>query len=666
MARNSVRFKSNLLLNLTGVVLLLGLCLLGVSLLVTDRAVQVLSGSLTKRVIATTDAQLLGFFEPVQTALEVAAARAADGTFESFPLDDLDRYFQPLVDRVPQLSSLSYASESGDGYWLIKIDGVWRSRLSRPAAWGDWAEVREWLPGATEKPMQRQAVGFDARTRPWHAGALARLQDLGDEAGLRERIHWTAPYEFFTLQQPGVTASLAERVATGGVAVLGFDILLADISKFTSQLEVGKRAKVFVLRGEPSDPAGLMVVGLPADQRFETAEVMTEFMLLHPDALGGPMASFAEQALNATGMALTEAQPFEHEGERWWGAIARSKLRISDDLWVGSLVPESELLAGLPRTNLIVMIVTAIILILAVWRAVYLANRYATPLRELIDHGNRMQRLNFEPTERVDSEISEIRHLGNTLERMRQALQVFLSEREDLRIARSVRAMTLPPEKIDSDGLVVRAWHQPSSEVGGEIFDLVTLPDGLALALFDMAGTGVSAVVYGSQLRASLRSGLRSGQSLTELAAGLQRFVESDLAAATPVRGWLLKIHTEPRRLEALGFGQEGLVCRHDGKVQSADHRTESLEQLEDAESLQPATLPLEAGDVLVMVSDGVLDALNTERSQYGIKGIIRALQELGDGDAEVLIRRIQQDLAIYNKRADCDRTLVVVRVGAG
>jgi hypothetical protein len=65
MARKSVRFKSNLLLNLTGVVLLLGLCLLAVSLLVTDRAVQVLSGSLTKRVIATTDAQLLGFFEPV-------------------------------------------------------------------------------------------------------------------------------------------------------------------------------------------------------------------------------------------------------------------------------------------------------------------------------------------------------------------------------------------------------------------------------------------------------------------------------------------------------------------------------------------------------------------------------------------------------------------------
>ncbi len=663
MARKSVRFKSNLLLNLTGVVLLLGLCLLAVSLLVTDRAVQVLSGSLTKRVIATTDAQLLGFFEPVQTALEVAAARAAEGDFESFPLDDLDRYFQPLVDRVPQLSSLSYASESGDGYWLIKIDGVWRSRLSRPDSWGEWAEVREWAPGATAKPMQRQAVGFDARTRPWHAGALALLQELGDEAGLRERIHWTSPYEFFTLKQPGMTASLAESVATGDVAVLGFDILLADISEFTSQLEVGKRGKVFVLRGEPSDPAGLMVVGLPADQRFESAEVMTQFMLLHPDALGGPMASFSEQALNATGMALTEAQPFEHEGERWWGAIARSQLRISDDLWVGSLVPESELLAGLPRTNLIVMIVTAVFLILAVWRAFYLANRYATPLRELIDHSNRMQRLNFEPTERVDSDISEIRHLGNTLERMRQALQAFLSEREDLRIARSVRAMTLPTRLPTHPGLELQAWHEPAAEVGGEIYDAVALADGMAVAHFDFPGLGVGAAVQGSQLRAAFRAALGDGAPLSDIAAQLGRFVRADLANAAPVRGWLIRIDRDARRLQALGLGQEGLLCRRGGKVEVIAAQAGPLGTEAVADAGEIVELTLAAGDLIVLASDGVLDALNVERSQFGSKGVARAMEQLGEASPAEVITGLRRDLEIYTKGAAGDRTLVVVRL---
>ena len=43
----------------------------------------------------------------------------------------------------------------------------------------------------------------------------------------------------------------------------------------------------------------------------------------------------------------------------------------------------------------------------------------------LIDHGNRMQRLNFEPVEPVESNIMEIRHLSATLERMRAALQTF-------------------------------------------------------------------------------------------------------------------------------------------------------------------------------------------------------------------------------------------------
>ncbi|MGI9330581.1 MAG: PP2C family protein-serine/threonine phosphatase [Gammaproteobacteria bacterium] len=663
MARKSVRFKSNLLLNLTGIVLLLGLCLLAVSLLVTDRAVQVLSGSLTKRVIATTDAQLLGFFEPVQTALEVAAARIAEGDFESFPLDGLDRYFQPLVDRIPQLSSLSYATEAGDGYWLIKIDGVWRSRLSRPDSWGEWAQVRQWAPGASEKPMQRQALGFDARTRPWHAGALARLNTLSDEAGFRERIYWTAPYEFFTLQQPGLTASLATRVATGGVAILGFDILLADISKFTSQLEVGKRGKVFVLRGKPSDPEGLMVVGLPADQRFETSEIMTEFMLLHPGALGGPMASFAEQALNATGMALTDAQPFEHEGERWWGAIARSKLRSTDDLWVGSLVPESELLAGLPDTNLIVMIVTAIILILAVWRAFYLANRYATPLLELIDHGNRMQRLNFEPMDRVDSDISEIRYLGNTLERMRQALQSFLSEREDLRIARSVRAMTLPTELPSHPGLEVQAWYEPSADVGGEIYDLVPLADGIALAHFDLPGLGVGAAVQGSQLRAAFRTALGDGASLPDVAAQLHRFVVTDLPEAAPVRGWLIRINRDACRLQALGLGQEGLLCRRGAEVQVIPALAGPIGTEANVAADSMVELTLAAGDLVVLVSDGVLDALNVERSQYGSKGVAWTMEQLGETHPVDVIKCLRRDLEIYTKGDAGDQTIVVARL---
>ena len=103
--KKGIPFKRSLVINLTAGIVLLGACLLLVSLVATDRSVEKLSGSLTKRVIATTDALLMGFFEPVQSAVEISAKRFNAGEFETFPLQALDRYFAPLIDGISQLSS---------------------------------------------------------------------------------------------------------------------------------------------------------------------------------------------------------------------------------------------------------------------------------------------------------------------------------------------------------------------------------------------------------------------------------------------------------------------------------------------------------------------------------------------------------------------------------
>ena len=663
-------FHQSLLINLSAGVLLLGGCLLILSLRATADAVERLSGSLTKSVIATTDAQLMRFFEPVLSTMAVSAERTLGGEFEDFPQESLDNYFVPIVERIPQLSSLMYAHENGDEYMLLKSGGAWQSRQTRPATWGPWEDWREWLPDADERPVQRREVDYDARRRPWFIGAIERLHTLGEGAPLRNRIHWTAPYKFFTTKEPGVTASVAHRIASGRVVVLGFDILLSDISKFTSQLEIGRRGKVFVLRGPPHEPAGLVVVGLPADERFDDPEVLIQFVLSPPYDLGGPVASFVTRALGEGEADVGDAVRFEHEGERWWGSLARSNLDTSDDLWVGSVVPEEELLAGLPNTNLIVIVTTGAIVLLAVVRSFRLARRYSEPLEGLSEGGNRMQRLNFEPVEPVESDITEIRQLSSTLERMRQALQTFSSEREDLRIARSIRAMTLPKDLPEVSGFELRAWHEPAQEVGGEEYDAVSLPGPVedapaaaaVLACFDALGSGVGATVQGSQLRAAFRSGVRAGSGLSELAASLDGFVRDDLPGAAPVRAWLLRLDAGSSTLRALGLGQEALVHHHDERVERVAATGPPLGVARDGPLPEPVELVLSPGATVVLASDGVLDALDAERRRYGLEGVERALRELDGGAPDDLIARVRRDLERHATGPRRDRTVLVIR----
>ena len=480
-----------------------------------------------------------------------------------------------------------------------------------------------------------------------------------------------SPISFFTTQAPGVTASLAQRIASGRVVVLGLDILLSDISKFTSQLEIGQRGKVFVLRGKPEDPTGLVVVGLPADERFSDEASMIEFVLSPPVDLGGPVASFVDQTIDTEGDTLDKAIPFAHKGERWWGAIARSKLRTSDNIWVGSVVPENELLAGLPNTNLIVIVATGIFVLLAMLRSLWLAKRYSAALEGLTDRGNRMQRLNFEPIKPVESNISEIRDLSAALERMRRALRSYSAEREDLRIARSIRAMSLPARLPAPQGFELRAWHEPAGEVGGESYDAaqVTTTDGdpaeasIVLAHFDVPGTGVGATVYGNQLRAAFRASIGASFDLCEIAMRLDRFLYTDLPQAGPVRAWIIRLDAEQTRLQALGLGQDALFCLHRGILERIPGDAGPLGLQQHKPELQnPKAIKLKRGDTVVLASNGVLDALNPERRRFGFEGVECALRGLDGGTADDLIARLTRGLAEYSTGPCRDRTLIVLQ----
>jgi serine phosphatase RsbU (regulator of sigma subunit) len=666
MTDKAVPFKRSLLVNLTVVVATLGLALLAISLVVSDRTVKRLSGVLTDQVIATTDAQVMRFFEPIFSAIEIAAKQATDGDFEEFPIDRLDNYFEPVIERMPQISSIMYAHANGDEYMLLQSQGNWQSRLSRPESHGNQQAVREWRDPTDTRSQAVRTIDYDARTRPWFQGALQRLEDLGPDAPLRDRIHWTVPYRFFTTNEPGMTASLAFRMHSGTIAILGFDVLLADISRFTSQLHVGNNGKVFVVRGDPVHPDELVIVGLPADERFDTQEAMLEFILSSPGEFGGPVASLVQSAMAASEAASGGAVQFPYEDEDWWGEITKSELRTSDAIWVGSVVPERELLASLPNTRLIVIVVTALVLLLAVYRAMRLARRYSEPVEELTERGSRMQRLNFEPVAPVDSDIAEIRHLSATLERMRSALHSYTASREDLRIAGMIHEQNLPRAVPAPPGLRIDVWHQPSEELGGECYDAIagagaSTADGsdepVTLGLFDFPGTGLAAAIGGSQLRSEFRAAAAAGTNLVDIAERLERFVVGEQPGLSPLRACLLTIHPD-RRIEFLSLGWDDIVFRGAEGAQRIGPAGGPVGLTSEPITSTPRDLRLASGDCLVIASDGILDAIDASRQRFGIDGLVRAVTA-SDGDA--VSGRVRKALASYAGGMRGDRTLVVI-----
>src|SRR4029077_9064987 len=110
------------------------------------------------------------------------------------------------------------------------------------------------------------------------SGATGRAGATG-QGNVAELVYWTEPYTFYTAKAPGMTAAMAFAERSGRLSVVGVDLLLTDVSTFTTRLRVGEHGAVMVLTD------GSRVIGLPRDPRYLDAAGQRNALLKRPDEL---------------------------------------------------------------------------------------------------------------------------------------------------------------------------------------------------------------------------------------------------------------------------------------------------------------------------------------------------------------------------------------------
>ncbi|SDK73745.1 Stage II sporulation protein E (SpoIIE) [Nocardioides sp. YR527] len=184
------------------------------------------------------------------------------------------------------------------------------------------------------------------------------------------------------------------------------------------------------------------------------------------------------------------------------------------------------------------------------------------------------------------------------------------AERQELHRAAQVQMSLLPAEAPRIPGYELAARFVPAGSVGGDFYDWHGVDDGLVLTLADVMGKGPGAAILAATTRSLLRAHADAGDVVTPLVAteqGMVRDLENTHAFVTMFRAFL-HLPTGVLTYSDAGHGLAAVVAP-DGAVRrlqagdlplgvAADVRRTS-----DIERLEP-------GEILVVVSDGVLDAL--------------------------------------------------------
>jgi serine phosphatase RsbU (regulator of sigma subunit) len=201
--------------------------------------------------------------------------------------------------------------------------------------------------------------------------------------------------------------------------------------------------------------------------------------------------------------------------------------------------------------------------------------------------------------------------------------------------------------------------------VGGDFYDIMTLPDGrVMLALGDVAGKGSPAALLMALVLAILRTLVDEGLEPADLAARLNAQVARNAPGTRFVTMFIGLFDPSTGVLTYVNAGQTPpLLRRVQGPIEQLTAGGMALGMFEFA-TYESGVTSLAQGDVLVLYSDGVTEAENTRGEPFDEAGVTGVLQAEWWNDAAAIGKRIVAAVeahAVETRLAD-DVTVLTVR----
>ncbi len=252
-------------------------------------------------------------------------------------------------------------------------------------------------------------------------------------------------------------------------------------------------------------------------------------------------------------------------------------------------------------------------------------------------------------------------------QQLSRLLEVREQERE-LQIAKDIQMALLPAplppmQQIDIAGLCV-----PAHQVGGDYYDFILRNDTCCdLIIADVSGHSIGSALIMAETRTFIHSSLLTLSEPADMLQALNAFFLKDLDRSDLfVTMFYLQYDMDSRRLI---YGNAGhnmpLVWRR---------KTQSVEML-DAEGLifgvkksiifEQKVTTLEPGDLLLLYTDGIIEAEDNNQNQFGYKRLANLIKEGQNATPAALIDQILSQVRLFTgyRHFIDDVTLVVMKV---
>ena len=241
---------------------------------------------------------------------------------------------------------------------------------------------------------------------------------------------------------------------------------------------------------------------------------------------------------------------------------------------------------------------------------------------------------------------------------------------ERVQIATTLQEALLPPRLPEIPGVSIAARFRAAGEasrVGGDFYDVFAVPGGWMAIMGDVTGKGAPAAAVTALARYTMRTAAQYEPSPARVLARLNEAVlaaeRAQLMTAICVR--LAPVLGGRLQVTVSGAGHPPpLLVRASGDVGPVDAAGTLLGAFARGAWVD-TTLPLEAGDSLVLFTDGVTDT-GGEHERFGTARLEALLAEAAGSDADALAARIDRALRDFQSGEQRDDMALLVLQASG
>ena len=237
---------------------------------------------------------------------------------------------------------------------------------------------------------------------------------------------------------------------------------------------------------------------------------------------------------------------------------------------------------------------------------------------------------------------------------------------EELNLARQIQVALLPSKLPTVEGYELYGVNIPSRGVSGDYYTVAERNEGseFVLMVADVSGKGMAASLLTFSLEALAAGPIDNGQPTDEICSRVcRRLYKRTLPAkyATMFLG-VLEPQTHALRFTNAGHNS-GLLITGDGAIHHLASTGPPVGLIPEGSYLEKS-VSMDAGDLVVLYTDGITEASDPDDEEYGIERLAKICRLRRQDDLELLAEAIQRDLDTFTRGipyAD-DRTLLLIR----